>query len=214
MVRSVAETEHSRHLFPARHNPRCQMRIGLMGGSFNPAHDGHLEISDKARKAANLDEIWWLVSPQNPLKPRADMAELSARITGARALSAPYRWLRILDIEHQIGVVHTAPLLSYLKHRLPVCSLFWIMGADNLTQFPYWQQPRRLSRLCPVIVVNRPGYGYAALGSEGAAILGRGRRRLNGATLGRHRPGWSFLFGSHNPLSASQIRKTGQIEVI
>jgi len=177
-----------------------------MGGSFNPAHQGHIEISLSARKTAQLDEVWWLVSPQNPLKQAEGMASFSERISYARAQTLP-PWIRISDFEATQASWRTIDTLKHLKQLFRCCQLIWIMGADNLIQLPDWQQPRQLMRMIDVMVMGRPGFNYQALASKGAAIAGRHLRRRSPQLLGTTgRAGWYFSHHTRNSLSATAIR--------
>ena len=177
-----------------------------MGGSFNPAHSGHLQSAVHARRAARLDEVWWLVSPQNPLKDREGMAVVSRRLASAEAVAKPYRWLKILDFEQQHGLRFTADSLAKLARHCPRAKLVWIMGADNLIQFPDWHRAFVLARQVPVLVINRPAYGYQSLASRGAALLGR-RRRRTARRLACQSDGWAFVHGARNPASSTALRR-------
>lgn len=134
---------------------------GLLGGSFNPAHAAHRQISLFARRRLRLDEVWWLVSPGNPLKDDAGMAPLRARIRSARAAArgAP---IRVTAIERELGTHYTVETLSRLIRRYPKRRFIWLMGADNLQQFHRWRQWRDIARLVPIAVVARPGYDLPA----------------------------------------------------
>ncbi len=147
-------------------------RIGLLGGSFNPAHGGHRRISLFAREALGLDEVWWLVSPGNPLKPRAGMAPLAARYRSAvaQARRAP---IRATAIERDLGTRYTADTLRALLARYPKKRFVWLMGADNLASFHRWRNWRAIARLVPIAVIARPGYDAAAVASPAAAWLRR-----------------------------------------
>ena len=145
-----------------------------MGGSFNPAHNGHLQSAVHARRAARLDEVWWLVSPQNPLKPSDEMASFSRRIASAQAVAKPHRWIKILDFEQRHGLKFTADSLTKLARHCPRAELVWIMGADNLIQFPDWHHAFGLARQVPVLVINRPAYNYQSLTSAGRPCWGGG----------------------------------------
>ena len=138
-----------------RHTP--PRTVGLLGGSFNPAHSGHRAITLAAIAALDLDEAWWLVSPGNPLKPATDMAPLPARVRSAQkqARRAP---IRPTAIEAQIGTRYTADTLRALVRRYPHIRFIWIMGADNLAQFHRWRDWRAIARTMPIAVVARPGY--------------------------------------------------------
>src|SRR5687768_17184197 len=137
--------------------PPAMIRVGLLGGSFNPAHKGHRRISLAALRALDLDEIWWLVSSGNPLKPAKGMAPLPARLASARAMArrAP---LRPTAIERELGTRYTVDTLAALQRRYPKRRFVWLMGGDNLAQFHRWRHWRRIARLVPIAVIGRPGY--------------------------------------------------------
>src|SRR6476469_5424146 len=135
--------------------------VGLLGGSFNPAHRAHRRISLAAIDQLGLDEVWWLVSPGNPLKPAAGMAPLPARFASAvrMARRAP---IRVTAIEQQLGTRYTTDTLRALKRRFPRNRFVWTMGADNLAQFHRWKDWRSIARMVPIVVFARPGYERAA----------------------------------------------------
>ena len=114
-------------------------RIGLFGGSFNPAHEGHLQISEEALRRLGLDRVWWLVSPQNPLKPVCGMAPLAERMESARRLAAGNRRILVTDLETRLGTTYTADTLRALIRLMPRVRFVWLMGADNLIQVHQWQ---------------------------------------------------------------------------
>jgi nicotinate-nucleotide adenylyltransferase len=136
------------------------MRIGLLGGSFNPAHGGHLYISEIARKALKLDYVWWLVSPGNPLK--SEPAPLELRMTHARnAAQAPR--IHVTDIERRLGTRYTVDTVVALQRRFPGVHFIWLMGSDNLEQFARWRRWRDIAARIPIAVVRRPGSVLASL---------------------------------------------------
>jgi nicotinate-nucleotide adenylyltransferase len=147
-------------------------RIGLLGGSFNPAHRAHRRISLAAIRALALDEVWWLVSPGNPLKPAAGMAPLEARLASARAMArrAP---IRPTAIEAMLGTRYTIDTVRALVRRYPRHRFVWIMGADNLAQFDRWRDWRGIASALPIAVVARPGYGVRSRRGAAAGWLGR-----------------------------------------
>ena len=183
------------------------LRVGLLGGSFNPAHGGHRRITLFAIQALGLDEVWWLVSPGNPLKPAAGMASLAARAASARAQArrAP---IRVTTIERDLGTRFTVDTLQALARRWPKRRFIWLMGADNLAQLHRWRDWRRLARTMPIAVIARPGYDARAIASPAMAWFSRYRR--SAASL--HRPGrWSaptlvLLRFDPDPRSASSLR--------
>ena len=162
-------------------------RIGLLGGSFNPAHGGHRRVSLFAREALGLDEVWWLVSPGNPLKPKAGMASLVARVRSAMAQArrAP---IKVTAIEQELGTVYTVDTLRILSLRYPKAQFVWLMGSDNLAQFHRWRTWRSIARMMPIAVIARPGYEGQAVASPAMAWLGR--FRMSAASF-RHRGEWS-----------------------
>lgn len=163
------------------------MHTGLLGGSFNPAHGGHRRISLFARQALHLDEVWWLVSPGNPLKPRAGMAPLASRFESARRQSARAP-IRVSAMERELATRFTIDTVKKLRRRWPKRRFVWLMGADNLAQLHRWKDWRRLLGLVPIAVIARPGYDAAALASPAMAWLRRYRRHF--ASF-RNRAGWS-----------------------
>lgn len=160
---------------------------GLLGGSFNPAHGGHRRITLFAAEALGLDETWWLVSPGNPLKPKAGMAPLKARLLSARAQArrAP---IIPTTIEQQLGTRYTVDTLARLVRRYPKRRFVWLMGADNLADFHRWKDWRRIARTMPIAVIARPGYDASAMTSPAMAWL---RRTCVSAAGFRERGQWS-----------------------
>lgn len=154
-----------------------------------------------------LDEVWWLVSPQNPLKPVAGMASFAERLAGARKVARHPR-IRVTGIEACLGTAYTADTLKALKRRFPALNFIWLMGADNLAQIDRWQHWQRIFHVVPVAVFARPSYCFRALAAKAAhrfakARLPEGKARL---LAGRQPPAWVFVHGRLNPLSASAIR--------
>ena len=158
-----------------------------------------------ARQAARLDQVWWLVSPQNPLKSTQGMAPFAQRLVSARVVAQPYSWIKVLDFEQKQALEYTADSLSLLKKICPRADLIWIMGADNLIQFPHWERAYFISRLLPIIVVNRPGYHFQPLASAGAALLSSHRKRP-ARSLARKTGGWAFIHAASDPTSSTAIR--------
>lgn len=184
------------------------LRTGLLGGSFNPAHDGHRRISLFVADALGLDEVWWLVSPGNPLKSDDTMAPLAARVASAQACArrAP---IRVSAMERELGTRFTVDSLRQIVRRWPRREFVWIMGADNLAQFHLWRRWRDIARTMPIAVVARPGYDGAAAASPAMAWLRRFRKPA--ASLVRP-DGWSapalvLLRFDPDGRSASAIRE-------
>ncbi|HST36823.1 MAG TPA: nicotinate-nucleotide adenylyltransferase [Allosphingosinicella sp.] len=159
---------------------------GLLGGSFNPAHRGHRHISLGAREALGLDEIWWLVSPGNPLKPEAGMAPLEARFASAREVARGAA-IKVTAIERELGTRYTVDTLEALARRYPQRRFVWLMGEDNLAQFHRWRDWRRIASLVPIAVATRPGYAAAALKAPAWGWL---RRFVHPAAMARNWTEW------------------------
>ena len=180
---------------------------GLLGGSFNPAHRGHRRISRFALQRLGLDEVWWLVSPGNPLKPVEGMAPLSARVAAARqqARRAP---IRVTAIERELGTRFTIDTLRALLRRYPERRFVWLMGSDNLAQFHRWKDWRAIAAAMPIAVIARPGYDAAAMASPAMAWLGRYRRRPEALKdpARRSSPALTLLRFDPDPRSATAIR--------
>lgn len=187
---------------------KVRRRIGLLGGSFNPAHGGHRRISLHARAALGLDAVWWLVSPGNPLKPAAGMAPLTARIANAlrQARRAP---IRVTAIERELGTRYTVDTLRALERRFRGTEFVWLMGADNLAEFHRWRDWRSIARAMPIAVIARPGYDGAALASPAMAWLRRYRvPAASFKTRGRwSAPALVLLRFDPDPRSATAIRR-------
>lgn len=182
-------------------------RIGLLGGSFNPAHDGHRDISLAALAYLDLDEVWWVVSPQNPLKPETGMAPFAERLAGAEAMAEHPR-IRVTDIEARIGTRFTADTLKTLVTRFPRCRFVWLMGADNLAQISSWRDWTRIFHLTPIAVFDRPTYTVKALTALAARRFRRARRREAAlkSLPAAPAPAWVFVHHRLNPISATAIR--------
>lgn len=182
--------------------------VGLMGGSFNPAHGGHRAVSLFATEALGIDEMWWLVSPGNPLKSTIDMAPLPARLASAKA-QARRSPIKATAIEHELGTVFTVETLHKLAARYPKIRFVWIMGADNLLQFHHWRRWRDIARLMPIAVIARPGYDAHAIAGPAMAWFRRFVRRPDQR---HHWTKWStpalvFLRFRPDPRSATAIRR-------
>jgi nicotinate-nucleotide adenylyltransferase len=182
-------------------------RIGLLGGSFNPAHEGHAHVARAALCALRLDQVWLMVSPGNPLKPARGMAPFAQRLASAEKQADGVRVIAT-DIEARLGSRYTHRTLALLKCRFRRARFVLILGADNLIQLPRWRRWRDVAR-ADLAVLPRPGYSRGALRGQAAAAL-RARRRRPGALLSGMGPGWSFLPAAERAISASAIRAAAQ----
>lgn len=182
------------------------LRVGLLGGSFNPAHEGHRYITLEALKRLGLDQVWWLVSPQNPLKSRTGMAPLAERVARAARI-ADHPRVRVLTLESRLGTRYTVDTVRRLA-RWPGYRFVWLMGADNLAQLPRWRHWRILLASCAVAVFERHPYSYSAL--AGPAAHGFAGARLSEARaaelLDTAPPAWVYVRLRPHPASATAIR--------
>jgi nicotinate-nucleotide adenylyltransferase len=190
------------------------MRVGLLGGSFNPAHEGHLHVSRMCRRALSLDRIWWLVSPQNPLKSERDMASLATRLAAARRLAAADPRIHVTDIETRLGTRHSIDTLRALKRRYPGIRFVWLMGADNMLQLPHWKNWRSLLNEVPVAVYPRPGFSLRARSSLAARSIHYAIYENSDAPLlaELHPPALVFLEGKENNQSATALRAKSPVQ--
>lgn len=184
------------------------IKTGLLGGSFNPAHGGHRAISLNAMKALGLDEMWWLVSPGNPLKPAKGMAPLSARLASAQS-AAKRSPIKATAIERELGTRYTVDTLEKLQRLYPNRQFIWIMGADNLQIFPKWREWRRIAKLMPIAVVARPSYNGR---THAALAMGWLRRFVRPVDQKKYWTEWRppalvFLRFSPDARSATTIRQ-------
>lgn len=192
---------------------KLKRKIGLLGGSFNPAHEGHLHISNLALDSLGLDELWWLVSPQNPLKSTDEMAPLKQRMAGAKAVAKVDERIRATDIEEKMKTRYTVDTLAALQAEYPGTAFVWIIGADNLRQMPRWKGWRDIFRRVPIAVFPRAPYSLRAQN-------GRAARRFYSARIPAAKaselvdmspPAWVFLRAPLHGQSATRIRRQNDV---
>lgn len=183
--------------------------IGLLGGSFDPAHEAHLAISRTALRRLKLDRVWWLVSPGNPLKTHGP-APLAARMAAAKALVHDPR-IVVTDIEARLGLRKTADTIAALRRLYPGTRFVWLMGADNLVQFHHWDRWREIAASVPIAVMARPGSRLQARGAPAAQVMRPARLPEHRAALLARMapPAWTLLNLPMSSLSSTQIRNGG-----
>lgn len=184
----------------------CQ-RVGLMGGTFNPPHEGHAICARTALRRLKLDQLWWVVTPGNPLKSGRGLPPLAERMAAARAfVTSP--GMKITGFEAELDSPHTVSTVAFLRQRFPRVRFVWVMGADNLATFHLWQHWRDIARMVPIAVVDRPGWRLKALASPAARWLMPWRLPEEAAPLlpGRTPPAWVFLSTRLSELSSSALR--------
>ncbi len=175
------------------------LRVGLFGGSFNPAHAAHRQLALRALEALDIDVVWWLVSPQNPLKSANDMAPLAARMKSAeKQIDGPR--MVVTDIEVRLGTQYTADTIREIKKHFPYTTFTWMMGADSLRTFHHWEKWREIARMVPMAVFARPPQQIRALSGFAAKTLRQSRKRHHDKT------GWQYIMMPLNPISATEIR--------
>ena len=185
------------------------MRIGLFGGSFNPVHEGHLLVAEEALRRLELDMVWMLVTPGNPLKSQQELAPLEDRVRAARQLLAHPR-IRVTGFEAAHGFTYSWQTILFLTKAMPDRNFVWIMGADNLVDFHRWERWREIAAMVPMAVYVRPGSARRAPVSMAANALSRWR--LDEADAPRlalqKAPAWVYLHGQQSTLSSSAIRSS------
>jgi len=183
------------------------MRIGLLGGSFNPAHDAHRQLSLLAWKRLGLDRVWWLVSPGNPLKENSALPPVEARIAQAeRVAASPY--IDVCAPEVAYRTHYTFDTLARIVRENPSVCFVWLMGADNLAQFHRWKRWQEIAAMVPLAVIERPGDEDAPLSAKAAHALARYRIDESDAALllSMQPPAWVYLHGLKSPLSSTSLR--------
>lgn len=183
------------------------MAIGLFGGSFNPPHEGHLLVAEIALRRLGLDQLWWMVTPGNPLKNRTELAPLEERISRSEDLVHDPR-IKVTAFEKTLGVSYTADTLAYVKSRNPQAHFVWIMGADSLSSFHLWQKWREIVSMFPIAVIDRPGSTLSFLSSKMARTFDYARVDEDdiGTLWKRRAPAWTFIHGPRSTLSSTALR--------
>ena len=185
-----------------------RIRIGILGGSFNPAHEGHGHIADLAVRHLRLDELWWLVTPGNPLKKGTEMLPFEERFDTALHEANKCRYARrmvVSRLEAQLGTNRSAKTLNIIRRKARRAKLIWVMGSDNLAEFHRWFRPGSIHKYIPIAVVNRPGSRNKALSGAGARVAGQ-RVRTRRLELPSERRRWCFIQGPLSHASATAIR--------
>lgn len=182
-------------------------RVGIMGGSFNPPHAGHQIAAEAAMRRLGLDQVWWLITPGNPLKSHDGLSSLGGRTTLVQSFARGPQ-MKITGFERDLGTGYTAATLAFLKRRHPGVRFVWIMGADNLAFFDRWQHWRSIAETMPIAVVDRPGWRLRGLSSKTAHALSRWRLPESEARslADRKPPAWLLLTIRLSDLSSTALR--------
>ena len=188
------------------------LRIGLYGGSFNPPHAAHLALARTALRRLRLDQVWWLVSPGNPLKDNRALPTVEARARAAQGMAGGDRRIRVTALEATHGLVYTADTIAFLVRRFPRVRFVWLMGADSLASFHRWRDWQAILRTVPVAVIDRPGFTIAAVAPRAPQPFARARLPEHAARTHADRPApaWVYLHGPRTPLSSTVLRARGE----
>ncbi|WP_436255519.1 nicotinate-nucleotide adenylyltransferase [Neorhizobium sp. LjRoot104] len=183
------------------------MAVGLFGGSFNPPHEGHLLVAEIALRRLGLDQLWWMVTPGNPLKSRSELASLDDRLAMSEKLIDDPR-IKITAFEKTLHGSYTADTLAFVKAKNPLVHFVWVMGADSLKTFHLWQKWQAIASTFPIAVIDRPGATLSFLSSKMARTFDYARVDEDDAgTLWKRRaPAWTFIHGPRSALSSTAIR--------
>jgi nicotinate-nucleotide adenylyltransferase len=184
-----------------------RMQVGLFGGSFNPPHAGHALVAEIALRTLGLDQLWWMVTPGNPLKSGRELAPLGERIALSERIAQDPR-IKVTAFEAAYRVRYTADTLALVRARNPGIDFVWIMGADNLVQFHRWQRWREIAMTMPIAVIDRPGSTLSFVSSVFAKTFDHARidERDAGRLARRRPPAWTFIHGPRSSLSSTAIR--------
>ena len=194
---------------PACYSYSRNRKIGILGGSFNPAHDGHIHITNTALRNLGLNEIWWLVAPQNRLKSSLDMENFDKRLSYARLFTENISYIKVLDLEQKNQLYATYKTVNFLNQRTRKVKFIWLMGSDILDNFNKWLYPDLIAKNIHIAVISRPGYLNSFLNSSRAPILRKKLKTNKGKIIFRRKkPVWVFLNNKLLTISSSEIRKT------
>ncbi len=184
------------------------MTVGLFGGSFNPPHEGHFLVASLAIQRLGLDQLWWLVTPGNPLKSGNGLAPLHERLALSEAFAHDPR-IHVSALEKKLGTAYTARTIRHIVRRNTGVNFVWIMGADNLGDFHRWQEWRSIARTVPLAVIDRPGSTLTFLSSKAARALDKARvAEKNARALARMKPpAWTFIHGPRSHVSSTALRR-------
>jgi len=194
--------------------PQCfsyirKRKVGILGGSFNPAHAGHIHISNTARTLLGIDEVWWLVAPQNRLKSSVDMQNFDKRLSYARLLTNGISYIKVLDIEEKNKLYASYMTINFLNSKSQRVKFIWLMGSDILDNFNNWLYPDSIAKKMYVAVVSRPNFSSSFINTPQKTKLGKRLKNSKNKTIFlRKKPVWVFLKNRLLSISSSEIRKT------
>ena len=183
-------------------------KIGILGGSFNPTHSGHIHISNTAKINLGLDEIWWLVAPQNRLKSNIGMEPFKKRLSYARILTSKYHYIKVLDLEEKNKLYASYKTVNFLSRKSQTVKFIWLMGSDILDNFNKWLYPSFITKKFPVAVISRPGYISSFTNSNNVPKLGKRIKPSKSKVIFlKKKPIWIFIKQKLLAVSSSEIRR-------
>lgn len=205
------EQEQVAHRYRVMPHVERGMVVGLFGGSFNPPHQGHVLVAEIALRRLGLDQLWWMVTPGNPLKSRRELAPLPERLALCEDMAADPR-IKVTAFEQALGTSYTARTLDFIRSRNPHAHFIWIMGADNLAGFHHWQRWRKIATTFPIAVIDRPGSTLSYLSSKMARTFDYARIDEDdaGVLWRKPAPAWTFIHGPRSTLSSSALRAAAE----
>ena len=184
-------------------------KIGILGGSFNPAHSGHIHISKTAKKKLGLDEIWWLVAPQNRLKSQINMETFQKRLGYARTLTNKFNYIKVLDLEEKNNLYASYKTVKFLSSKSKTAKFIWLMGSDILDNFNKWLYPSYIAKKMPVAVIARPGYSNSLINTNYSLNLGKRIKHSKSKIIFlKKKPIWIFIKQKLLAISSSEIRRS------
>ena len=194
--------------------PKCfsykrKRKIGILGGSFNPAHEGHIHISNIARIALGIDEVWWIVAPQNRLKSSIGMESFDKRLSYARLFTNGLSYIKVLDIEEKNKLYASYMTINFLNTKSQRVKFIWLMGSDILDNFNKWLHPNSIAKNMYVAVISRPNFSSSFLNTKQTTKLGKRLKTSKSKTIFlKNKPVWVFLKNKLLSISSSEIRRS------
>ena len=194
--------------------PKCfsykrRRKVGILGGSFNPAHEGHIHISNTARASLGIDEVWWLVAPQNRLKSSIEMESFDKRLSYARLFTNRLSYIKVLDIEEKNKLYASYMTINFLNTKSQRVKFIWLMGSDILDNFNKWLHPNSIAKNMYVAVISRPNFSSSFLNTRQTTKLGKRLKNSKSKTIFfRKKPVWVFLKNKLLSISSSEIRRS------
>ena len=194
--------------------PKCfsykrKRKVGILGGSFNPAHEGHVHISNIARIALGIDEVWWIVAPQNRLKSSIGMESFDKRLSYARLLTNRLSYIKVLDIEEKNKLYASYMTINFLNIKSQRVKFIWLMGSDILDNFNKWLNPTSIAKNMYVAVISRPNFSSSFLNTRQTTKLGKRLKTSKSKTIFlKNKPVWVFLKNKLLSISSSEIRRS------